>query len=141
MIEDPRINFAISNSGGKARVDHLGIQTESEAELVELRTRAQAADMTLLNVGAVSCRYARSDKYWLTDPQGIAWEQFHTLARIPLFSEQAAPATPNAPAAPAAPIPQALPVAQAAAACYPGCASRGKPVAATVAVAQPSFCC
>jgi len=87
MLEDPRINFAISTRGGKPGVDHLGIQTDTEEELVELKARAQAADMALLDEGETSCCYARSDKYWLTDPQGIAWEQFHTLGSIPVFSE------------------------------------------------------
>jgi len=85
MIEDPRINFAISTRGGKPGVDHLGIQTDTEEELRELQAQAQAADMTLLDAGETSCCYARSDKYWLTDPQGIAWEQFHTLGNIPTF--------------------------------------------------------
>ncbi|HEY1091581.1 MAG TPA: ArsI/CadI family heavy metal resistance metalloenzyme [Burkholderiaceae bacterium] len=89
MLEDPRINFAISTRGGKPGVDHLGIQTDSEEELAELKARAQAADMALLDEGETSCCYARSDKYWLTDPQGIAWEQFHTLGNIPIFSEAA----------------------------------------------------
>lgn len=87
MLEDPRINFAISTRGGKPGVDHLGIQTDTEEELGELKARAQAADMALLNEGETTCCYARSDKYWLTDPQGIAWEQFHTLDNIPVFRE------------------------------------------------------
>jgi lactoylglutathione lyase len=93
MLDDPRINFAISTRGGKPGVDHLGIQTDTEEELVELKDRARAADMTLLDEGKTSCCYARSDKYWLTDPQGIAWEQFHTLGNIPVFSERPAAAS------------------------------------------------
>ena len=89
MVEDPRINFAISTRGRRPGVDHLGIQTDTEEELAELKARARSADMTLLADGEVSCCYARSDKYWVTDPQGIAWEQFHTLASIPTFSETA----------------------------------------------------
>lgn len=58
-----------------------------DRELIDLKERARAADMTLLDEGETTCCYARSDKYWLTDPQGIAWEQFHTLADIPVFSE------------------------------------------------------
>ena len=88
MIEDPRINFAISTRGGKPGVDHLGIQTDTEGELVALKEQARAADMTLVDEGETTCCYARSDKYWLTDPQGIAWEQFHTLGNIPTFSSQ-----------------------------------------------------
>jgi hypothetical protein len=86
MLDDPRINFAISTRGAPG-VDHLGIQTDSEDELAELKQRARAADMALMDEGEVTCCYARSDKYWLTDPQGIAWEQFHTLGDVPVFSE------------------------------------------------------
>jgi hypothetical protein len=87
MLEDPRINFAISTRGCKVGVDHLGIETDTEEELIALKEQAAAADMTLLDVGETTCCYARSDKYWLTDPQGIAWEQFHSLGNIPVFSE------------------------------------------------------
>ena len=58
----------------------------------ELKARAEAADMALLDEGATTCCYARSEKHWITDPQGIAWEHFHTLGDIPVFSETATPA-------------------------------------------------
>ena len=87
MLEDPRINFAISARGAAAGIDHLGIQTDDAAELDALRSRASAADMALLDEGATTCCYARSEKHWITDPQGIAWEHFHTLGDIPLFRE------------------------------------------------------
>ncbi len=93
MIEDPRLNFAISTRGGTIGIDHLGIQTDTAAELAELKARAEAADMTMHDVGETTCCYARSDKYWLTDPQGLAWEQFHTLGSIRRFSERAEPAS------------------------------------------------
>ena len=125
MLEDPRINFAISTRGSKLGVDHLGIQTDTEDELVELKARAEAADMTLLDVGETSCCYARSDKYWLTDPQGIAWEQFHTLGNIPVFSEK----TP------------ARPEGKEAAACCAGAAPRGKAVGIAVTAAPKTSCC
>ena len=103
MLEDPRINFAISTRGTKPGVDHLGFQTDTADELIELKSRAKAADMTLLDEGATSCCYARSEKHWVTDPQGIAWEHFHTLSNIPVFSEKAKDAERAAPccAAPA----------------------------------------
>jgi lactoylglutathione lyase len=123
MIEDPRINFAISTRGGKIGVDHLGIQTDTEEELVALKGQAEAADMTLLDVGETTCCYARSDKYWLTDPQGIAWEQFHTLSGIPTFSEAKPAAAPQA------------------SACCPGSAPRGKPIGISVASAPSGSCC
>jgi hypothetical protein len=87
MLEDPRVNFAISTRGSKAGIDHLGFQTDDAEELAALKARAEAADMTLLDEGQTSCCYARSEKHWVTDPQGIAWEHFHTLGDIPVFSE------------------------------------------------------
>ncbi|MDP2323661.1 MAG: ArsI/CadI family heavy metal resistance metalloenzyme [Gammaproteobacteria bacterium] len=92
MLEDPRINFAISTRGDKPGVDHLGIQTDTVEELAELKARARAADMALLDEGETTCCYARSDKHWVTDPQGIAWEHFETLGNIPAFRDQAGPA-------------------------------------------------
>ena len=100
MLEDPRINFAISTRGGKAGIDHLGFQADSDEELVELKGRAQAADLAVLDEGETTCCYARSEKHWITDPQGIAWEHFHTLGDIPLFNEKA-----PEPAAPAGEAP------------------------------------
>lgn len=87
MLDDPRINFAISTRGSRPGVDHLGIQTDTPEELAALKAQAGAADMTLLDQGETTCCYARSDKHWVTDPQGVAWEQFHTLQNIPVFSE------------------------------------------------------
>jgi hypothetical protein len=85
MLEDPRINFAISSRGRKTGVGHLGFQVDSEEELAAMKAQAGKADMALFDEGKTSCCYARSDKYWITDPQGVAWEQFHTLGNIPLF--------------------------------------------------------
>jgi len=101
MLTDPPVNFAISTRGTAAGVDHLGIQVESQEELAGLRSNAAKADMALLDEGETSCCYARSDKYWVTDPQGVAWEQFHTLESIPVFSEQPAQAGACCAAAPA----------------------------------------
>ena len=89
MLEDPPVNFAISTRGTATGVDHLGIQVASAEALVDLKAQAQRADMALLDEGETTCCYARSDKYWITDPQGVAWEQFHTLDNIPVFSETA----------------------------------------------------
>ena len=119
MLDDPRVNFAISTRGGKLGVDHLGIQTDTEAELVELKAQAEAAGMALSNVGETNCCYANSDKYWVTDPQGIAWEQFHTLSSIPTFSKPSvaqAPATACCGAAPKA-KPPGIPVASVSSCC------------------------
>lgn len=88
MLTDPPVNFAISTRGDTPGVDHLGIQVESAEELAALKDNATKADMALLDDGETTCCYSRSDKYWVTDPQGIAWEQFHTLDSIPVFSEK-----------------------------------------------------
>lgn len=86
MLDDPPVNFAISARGRETGVDHLGIQVDSDEDLATLKARATQADMALLDEGTTNCCYARSDKYWITDPQGVAWEQFHTLGSIPTFS-------------------------------------------------------
>ena len=99
MLEDPRLNFAISTRGDKPGVDHLGFQVDAADELAELKARAQGADMALLDEGTTTCCYARSDKHWITDPQGVAWEHFHTLGNIPVFNEAAAQPPAAAPAA------------------------------------------
>jgi predicted enzyme related to lactoylglutathione lyase len=88
MLEDPRVNFAISSRGAPAGVNHLGLQVESADELSALRGQLQAADAGLLEQAQQACCYAQSDKYWVTDPAGVAWEGFHTLASIPTFSGQ-----------------------------------------------------
>ena len=124
MLDDPRVNFAISTRGGQPGVDHLGIQTDNAEELAELKTRAQQADLSLLDEGETTCCYARSEKHWVTDPQGIAWEHFHTLDSIPVFSEKAA-ATSDAGVCCASPAPIDKP--------------RGKPVG--IAVKSASSCC
>jgi hypothetical protein len=86
MLDDPRVNFAISTRGGASGVDHLGIQTDTAEELGELQRRVKAADMTIFDEGETTCCYARGVKHWITDPQGIAWEHFHTLENIPVRS-------------------------------------------------------
>ena len=89
MLNDPPVNFAISTRGHEPGIDHLGIQTDNAEELAELKARAQVADLALLDEGATTCCYAKSEKHWITDPQGIAWEHFHTLGTIPMFRDEA----------------------------------------------------
>ena len=136
MLEDPPVNFAISTRGDQPGIDHLGIQTDDRAELAELKARAEAADMALLDEGATTCCYARSEKHWVTDPQGIAWEHFHTLGNIPVFNE-AAPQTPAATACCAPAEPVGLASAEPAA-CYAP-TPRGKPIG--VPVKSSTACC
>lgn len=87
MLDDPRVNFAISTRGVKPGLDHLGFQTDTGEELAQLKNRAEGVEMALLDEGETSCCYARSDKHWIIDPQGIPWEHFHTLGNIPVFNE------------------------------------------------------
>jgi len=122
MLDDPRVNFAISTRGDQAGVDHLGFQVDDAAELAELKARAEAADMALLDEGETTCCYARSDKHWITDPQGIAWEHFHSLANIPVFSED-----------------KSNEAAVTNSACCPPRAQRGTPTG--IAVKSDSSCC
>ena len=86
MLDDPRINFAISTrAGAETGIDHLGIQAESNDELEDLSSRLAQADVATTARGVASCCYAKSDKYWVTDPQGVAWESFRTLDTIPVY--------------------------------------------------------
>ncbi len=78
MLEDPRVNFAISNTGRATGIDHLGIQAETGEELSEIGRRLETAGTSVLPEDAAVCCYAKSDKLWTEDPQGTRWESFHT---------------------------------------------------------------
>lgn len=122
MLDDPRINFAISTRGGEPGLDHLGFQTDTADELAALKAQTQAAQLPLVDEGQTSCCYAESDKHWIIDPQGIAWEQFHTLGSIPTFNQGEATAAGSACCTPAAPRATADKprVRAGAACCQPG---------------------
>jgi catechol 2,3-dioxygenase-like lactoylglutathione lyase family enzyme len=90
MLEDPRMNFAISTHRQPVGVNHLGFQVDSDEELRGLHAQLRAADSQLVEENEQACCYARSDKYWVTDPTGIAWETFHTLGNIPVYGEDTA---------------------------------------------------
>ena len=146
MIEDPRLNFAISTRGAGTGIDHLGIQADTEQELAELKQRAGAADAALLDEGATTCCYARSEKHWVTDPQGIAWEHYRTLGEIPVFREAAQEASAAACCTPAAAPAAAACCApggasQASAGCSPDADSRGGACCTPAAQARPGRCC
>ena len=85
MIEDPRLNFAISARGAKTGLNHLGFQLDSDEEFKAMHAQLGAADAGLVEETGANCCYAKSDKYWVTDPAGIAWEAYHTLGSIPMF--------------------------------------------------------
>ncbi|HEX3097998.1 MAG TPA: ArsI/CadI family heavy metal resistance metalloenzyme [Usitatibacter sp.] len=85
MLDDPRVNFAISHRGGAAGINHLGFQVDDPAELEGIHARLQAADAGVTEEKDVSCCYARSDKYWVTDPAGVPWESFKSLGTVPFY--------------------------------------------------------
>ncbi len=89
MLDDPRVNFAISQRGAAAGLNHLGMQVESADELAGMHARLRKLETDLIEESATACCYAKSDKYWATDPQGIPWETFHTLDSIPMFGSEA----------------------------------------------------
>jgi catechol 2,3-dioxygenase-like lactoylglutathione lyase family enzyme len=106
MIEDPRINFAISTRGKQPGIDHLGIQVDTEEELAALRAQVAKAQIAALDQPQAECCYALSDKYWTTDPQGIAWETYHTLGSVPVYGETSRRSAANNSAACCTPAPE-----------------------------------
>lgn len=88
MLDDPLVNFAISQRGAKAGLDHIGIQVESETELTEIKKRLEKAELSVLTEEGTTCCYAKSDKHWVQDPSGIAWETYRTLESALTFNGQ-----------------------------------------------------
>jgi predicted enzyme related to lactoylglutathione lyase len=87
MLEDPRVNFAISTRGRKPGLDHLGIQVETTDELHEVYGRLRQAGGNIVEQGATTCCYAKSEKSWIDDPAGIAWETFHTTGDSTIYGD------------------------------------------------------
>lgn len=124
MLEDPRVNFAISAGHATRGVEHLGIQVEDEAELAEVYDRLKAADRPVLEEGSTTCCYAKSEKSWIADPQGVVWEAFLTRADSTVYG--GAPAlgsltAQSANAADSACCAPALPQSAKAASCSTSC--------------------
>ena len=122
MLDDPHVNFAISERGATLGLDHLGVQVDNESELAELHARLEGAALPVDTQMGTACCYAKSNKHWTVDPQGIAWESYHTLNGIPVFGES--PHAQNSARA-----------SEVAACCAP---SSGKPVGVPV---KSSSCC
>jgi catechol 2,3-dioxygenase-like lactoylglutathione lyase family enzyme len=87
MLDDPRVNFAISSGNAHKGVEHLGIQVESAGELQEVYGRLKAADRPVLEEGATTCCYAKSEKSWIADPQGVVWEAFFTNGEATVYGD------------------------------------------------------
>jgi catechol 2,3-dioxygenase-like lactoylglutathione lyase family enzyme len=88
MLEDPKLNFAISTRTNNEGVDHLGIQVEEPAELSEISERLKKADLAIYDEGETTCCYAKSNKAWVTDPSGIAWEAYQNMGDAEIYSEK-----------------------------------------------------
>jgi catechol-2,3-dioxygenase len=121
MLDDPRINFAISKRGHEPGINHLGFQTDSEAELDVMRTNHSAAELSLDHEGATSCCYSKSTKHWLADPQGVVWEMYHTMGEAKTYMGEKG-------------------VEGASACCAPASMAITKPIESTLAVQTKSSC-
>lgn len=87
MLEDPKVNLAISRRGWAAGIDHVGIQTDTAGELSDLAVRLKSAGETTFDQEATTCCYAKSDKSWVVDPSGVRWETFHTIGEATTYGE------------------------------------------------------
>ncbi len=126
MLDDPRMNFAISTRGGKRGVDHLGIEVETADELDEVYRRLRQAGGPVLDEGTTTCCYARSEKSWITDPQDLSWEAFLTSGE----------STPDGYGSDLGPIRTATPGTDSGYAQDACCASRAVPLAASCCAGQ-----
>ena len=88
MLDDPLVNFAISQRGAKVGLDHIGIQVDGEDALSEMKARFDAAELSVLTQEGTTCCYSKSDKHWVQDPSGIAWETYHILDSAPTFNDE-----------------------------------------------------
>lgn len=93
MLDDPGVNFAITARGGTPGLNHLGFQVDSDQDLIDIEERLEVAGETVVSQTDAKCCYAHSDKSWSQDPQGIAWETFHTLGKIEIFGNDGVPKT------------------------------------------------
>jgi catechol 2,3-dioxygenase-like lactoylglutathione lyase family enzyme len=90
MLDDPRVNFSISSRGTKKGVDHLGIQVDDDADLAAVAGRLAKAGQSVFEQKATTCCYAQSNKAWVHDPEGVAWETFHTFGESTVYGEDRA---------------------------------------------------
>jgi catechol 2,3-dioxygenase-like lactoylglutathione lyase family enzyme len=118
MLDDPRVNFAISSGNHATKgIEHLGIQAENTEELTEVYDRLKAADRPMLEEGATTCCYARSEKSWISDPDGVVWEAFYTNGEATAYGDSPELSALSGNAAENACCAPALPQQQSAAGC------------------------
>jgi predicted enzyme related to lactoylglutathione lyase len=91
MLDDPRINFAVTAGAANPGVDHLGLQVETDEELTVIAQHLEATGQSVARQENASCCYARGNKGWVTDPSGISWETFHTFGESTVYGSDAAP--------------------------------------------------
>lgn len=102
LLDDPAVNFAISNRAGRDGIDHLGLQVDSDEEVEAIEARLAAADAKVAPQRDAACCYARGNKSWVRDPAGVPWETFHTMADIAIFGSDHTPLDEVDPARPKA---------------------------------------
>jgi catechol-2,3-dioxygenase len=126
MLDDPRVNFAISKRGTKVGLNHLGFQAETSDELAAMQRQHASAELAVVDEGATQCCYAKSEKHWITDPQGLPWEIYRTMGAVETFNgskDAAADTVTAACCAPeirvAMPVTAAKPVLGCATSCSP----------------------
>jgi catechol-2,3-dioxygenase len=86
MLDDPRVNFAISKRGSKIGLNHLGFQAETSEELAVMQRQHAKAELAVFDEGATQCCYAKSEKHWVTDPQGLPWEMYHSMGTVETYN-------------------------------------------------------
>jgi catechol 2,3-dioxygenase-like lactoylglutathione lyase family enzyme len=91
MLDDPRVNFAITSGAAAPAIDHLGFQVESDEELATIGRRLDAAGQSVVRQENAACCYARGNKGWVTDPSGLSWETFHTFGESTVYGDDVAP--------------------------------------------------
>ena len=126
MLEDPRVNFAISQRSAETGIRHLGIQVEDRSELHDVYSRLQRADRPVLEEGGTTCCYAQSEKSWIDDPQGVKWETFLTTGESTVYGTDEPSGTERPCCEPAS-----VPATSQAKCCEP----------AVTTVAPPNRCC
>jgi catechol 2,3-dioxygenase-like lactoylglutathione lyase family enzyme len=117
MLDDPRVNFAISTRGREPGLDHLGIQVENKDELDEVYARLRQAGTDIIEQGRTSCCYAKSEKSWIDDPAGIAWETFLTSGESTDYGDGSGERTARIVHEAACCVPQSAPAPAKASAC------------------------
>ncbi len=120
MLDDPRINFAITAGASAPGLDHLGLQVESDGELAEIASRLDRAGAMVQRQENAVCCYAQGNKGWATDPSGLSWETFHTIGESTIYGSDVAPRA-NRPADPTAsccaPAPKLVQIENASSSC------------------------